>query len=197
MVTFFERAGAYLFDIFIVSLFLVIIGVVLPSVNTDEYDKQMEQLEEQYMNGEITMQLYFKESYGIIYEMQNKTKLSSLISLAVTVAYFVIFQTMYNGQTLGKKLLKLRVVDNDSKQNIGIGKMLLRSLFTQSIVSSSCCLIMLLLFSKNIYIIGYLIISAIELIVIIASIIMILYREDKRGLHDLIAKTCVIKEGRM
>ena len=118
MVTFFERLGAYLIDIIIVGFLLLIIGYGLPSGNTDEINKQITKLEERYANNEITTDVYFKESYDLIYELQNSSKLSSFISLAITIAYFVIFQTMYNGQTLGKKLLKLRVVDAESHKNI-------------------------------------------------------------------------------
>lgn len=197
MVTFFERIGAYLIDIIIVGFLLLIIGYGLPSGNTDEINKQRIELEEKYANSEITTDVYLKESYDLIYELQNNSKLSSFISLAITVAYFVIFQTMYNGQTLGKKLLKLRVVDAYSHKNISYLRMFLRSFLTLSIMSSSCSLLMLLIFSKDAYIIGYLLTSGIEILFIITVIIMILYRSDKRGLHDLITKTCVIKEGGM
>ena len=197
MVTFFERLGAYLIDIIIVGFLLLIIGYGLPSGNTDEINKQMTELEEKYANSEITTDVYLKESYDLIYELQKSSKLSSLIGVAVTVAYFVIFQTMYNGQTFGKKLLKLRVVDAYSHKNISYLRMLLRSLLTLSIMSSCCSLVMLLILSKNAYIIGYLLTSGIEILFIITVIIMILYRSDKRGLHDLITKTCVIKEGGM
>ena len=197
MVTFFERLGAYLIDIIVVGFLLLIIGYGLPSGNTDEINKQMTELEEKYANSEITTDVYLKESYDLIYELQKSSKLSSLIGVAVTVAYFVIFQTMYNGQTFGKKLLKLRVVDAYSHKNISYLRMLLRSLLTLSIMSSCCSLVMLLILSKNAYIIGYLLTSGIEILFIITVIIMILYRSDKRGLHDLITKTCVIKEGGM
>lgn len=197
MVTFFERLGAYLIDIIVVGFLLLIIGYGLPNGNTDEINKQMTELEEKYANSEITTDVYLKESYDLIYELQKSSKLSSLIGVAVTVAYFVIFQTMYNGQTFGKKLLKLRVVDAYSHKNISYLRMLLRSLLTLSIMSSCCSLVMLLILSKNAYIIGYLLTSGIEILFIITVIIMILYRSDKRGLHDLITKTCVIKEGGM
>ena len=197
MVTFFERLGAYLIDIIVVGFLLLIIGYGLPNGNTDEINKQMTELEEKYANSEITTDVYLKESYDLIYELQKSSKLSSLIGVAVTVAYFVIFQTMYNGQTFGKKLLKLRVVDAYSHKNISYLRMLLRSLLTLSIMSSCCSLVMLLILSKNAYIIGYLRTSGIEILFIITVIIMILYRSDKRGLHDLITKTCVIKEGGM
>lgn len=197
MVTFFERLGAYLIDIIIVGLLLLIIGYGLPSGNTDEINKQMTELEEKYANNEITTKVYFKESYELIYELQNNSKLSSFIGLSVTIAYFVVFQTMYNGQTIGKKLLKLRVVDSKSHKNISYIRMFLRSFFTLSIMSSGCSLLMLLILSKDVYIIGYLLTSGIEMLFIITVIIMILYRSDKRGLHDLITKTCVIKEGGM
>ena len=166
MVTFFERLGAYLIDIIIVGFLLLIIGYGLPSGNTDEINKQMTELEEKYANSEITTDVYLKESYDLIYELQKSSKLSSLIGVAVTVAYFVIFQTMYNGQTFGKKLLKLRVVDAYSHKNISYLRMLLRSLSTLSIMSSCCSLVMLLILSKNAYIIGYLLTSGIEILFI-------------------------------
>jgi len=193
MVTFLERLGAYIIDILIVSLLLGLIGYGLPN-NTDDINDSLVLLEEQYMNDEITMDVYLEESYELIYELQDESKLSSFIGVALTVAYFVVFQALYNGQTLGKKLLKLRVVDCDSKQNIGIVRMLIRSLFTLSIFSSVLNLILLLFMSKETYIATYMIIFLIEYVFIIIAVILILYRKDKRGLHDLMAKTCVVKE---
>ena len=38
------------------------------------------------------------------------------------------------------------------------------------------------------------VISAIESMIIIVSILMMLYKKDGRGLHDIIAKTNVIRE---
>lgn len=195
MVTFFERLGAYFIDIIIIGILLLIIGTGLPKDNTEEITDQMNLLEEKYMNNEINTSEYFNESYGLIYELQNSSKLSSFIGLITTVAYFVVFQVMYNGQTFGKKILKLKVVDKDNHKNIGFMRMLIRSLFTLSIFSSGCNLLLLLLFSKKVYIIGYLLVSGVEVLFILTVIIMILYRKDKRGLHDLITKSCVIKEG--
>jgi len=195
MVTFFERLGAYLVDLIIVGLLLMIVEAGLPSSNVEEINNQLTEIEEKYKSNEIATNEYFKEYYGLMYELQNSSKLSSFVSLIITIGYFVVFQTLYNGQTLGKKLLKLQIVDVNTKKSIGMFRMFLRSLFTLSIVSSSCNLLMLLLFSKDVYIIGYLLISSFEVLFIIIVIIMILYRVDKRGLHDLISKTCVIKEG--
>ena len=193
MVTFFDRLGAYFIDIVIVSLLLGLVSYGLPS-NTNDLNNQVAQLEEQYVNNEITTDVYLEKTYDLLYEIQDSSKLSSFVGLAFTIAYFVVFQSLYNGQTFGKKLLRLKVVDAVTNENVGVGKLFLRSLFTLSVVSSSCNLILLLFFSKSMYLTSYMIISSVELLFIVVTIVMILYRKDKRGLHDLMTRTCVIKE---
>jgi uncharacterized RDD family membrane protein YckC len=47
---------------------------------------------------------------------------------------------------------------------------------------------------KNNYFVGVSLITIIESIFIIITTIMVVYRKDKRGLHDIIGKTKVISE---
>lgn len=194
MATFFERAGAYLIDLFIVGLLFSIVGVGIPQ-NTSDTDALMKELEDKLLNNEITTQEYFQEYSDLIYDMQNSSKLSFGISLALNIAYFVVFQTLFNGQTIGKRILKIKVVDKDSRKDAGIVKIFVRSLFTLSIFSGSMNLILLFVLSKTKYTVFYAVISALELIFTLTTIILILYKKDKRGLHDMMAGTLVIKEG--
>lgn len=193
MVTFFERLGAYFIDFLIVSLFLFVVGSGLPN-NSQEINDEVLLLEEKYLNEEISLDVFLDESYELIYQQQKSMKLYNIVSVASMIAYFVVFQTLYNGQTFGKKLLKLKVVDNDSKKNIGMGRMFIRSLFTLNIFSYLINIILLLLVSKNMYVGGYLLAICLEYLFVFVTIIMILYRKDKRGLHDLMTRTCVVKE---
>ena len=74
-------------------------------------------------------------------------------------------------------------------------QILVRSLFMLSIFSSLFGIVMLFILPKDIYIYSYLGVISIESLFIIISIIFVLYRKDKRGLHDVIARTMVVKEG--
>ena len=193
MVTFFQRLGAYFIDILILSLLLGIVGYGLPD-NTEEVNDKVEVLEEKLINNEISPEDYLKEYYVLLYDVQSSSKLANGISLVLTIAYFVVFQTLYNGQTLGKKLLKIKVVNNDNN-SASMLQMLIRSLFTMSILSSLLGIVMLFILPKDIYIYSYLGVISIESLFIIITIMFILYRKDKRGLHDVIARTMVVKEG--
>ncbi|MBQ9853818.1 MAG: RDD family protein [Bacilli bacterium] len=193
MVTFFERLGAYFIDILILSLLLGIVGYGLPD-NTEEVNDKVEVLEEKLINNEISPEDYLKEYYVLLYDVQSSSKLANGISLVLTIAYFVVFQTLYNGQTLGKKLLKIKIVNNDNN-SASMLQMLIRSLFTMSIFSSLFGIVMLFILPKDIYIYSYLGVISIESLFIIITIMFILYRKDKRGLHDVIARTMVVKEG--
>lgn len=193
MVTFFQRLGAYFIDILILSLLLGIVGYGLPD-NTEEVNDKVEVLEEKLINNEISPEDYLKEYYVLLYDVQSSSKLANGISLVLTIAYFVVFQTLYNGQTLGKKLLKIKIVNNDNN-SASMLQMLIRSLFTMSIFSSLFGIVMLFILPKDIYIYSYLGVISIESLFIIITIMFILYRKDKRGLHDVIARTMVVKEG--
>lgn len=89
--------------------------------------------------------------------------IGGLIGLAVTVAYFVFFWVHEKGQTLGHRLLALRVVREDGKP-IDIGTAVIRY-------------------------IGYIISSAILML----GFLWVAWDPKKQGWHDKIAKTFVVK----
>lgn len=194
MATFFERLGAYLIDIFIVSLFLMIIGVNY-SVDDSIYSDKVSELEDKLINGDITNKEYLSTYGELLYDMNSDTKVYLIISLAVNVAYFVVFQGMFHGQTIGKKLLKIKVVDEERKDSASIFQIFIRSLFTMSIISGILNIVLLYFASRNVYGIINSTLSIIETLFVLAVVICIVYRKDKRGLHDMMAGTSVIKEG--
>lgn len=84
----------------------------------------------------------------------------------ITFLYFLLLPLFWNGYTIGKKIMGIRIVKMNG-ENVGIGNMLLRELV-----------------GRLIYIITF-------GIGIIVSAIMVAAREDKRSIHDLIAGTYV------
>ena len=107
--TFFERLGSYIIDIIIVSIILSLVCYKLP--NNNELDnKEITTLTEKYINKEIDSQTYIKENSKLIYNSQKSSTITLIVNVAITIGYFVVFQYLNNGQTIGKKLFKLRVV---------------------------------------------------------------------------------------
>ena len=114
------------------------------------------------------------------------------ITVSLSIAYFIVFQYLNKGQTIGKKLLGLKVVEEGN--NPSLKSMILRTIIIDSIFSGIVGIILLYVLNKNIYYTGYYILSFFELAFVFISALLILYRKDKKGLHDLIAHTEVIDE---
>lgn len=194
-VTFIERLGAYLLDALIISFIFYIICLGFGNY-TDNSKKIMEELDNKLVNGLITTEEYIEQYKDVLYDYQKANVLQSVISVALTIAYYVVFQYMNKGQTLGKKLLKIKVVDKDTKEPISILKGLLRSFIILSILSGTLSILFLYILNRNNYFIGYSVILFLEGIFTLTSIILVLYRKDGRGLHDMMANTIVVKESR-
>jgi uncharacterized RDD family membrane protein YckC len=193
--TFFERVGAYILDAIVISLiFSVICFGIGDNKKTEEL--LLEELDNKLLQSEITTNEYLDEYMDIMYDYQKETILTAGISLALTVAYFVVFQYMNKGQTIGKKLLKIQVVDKETKKPISILKGLLRTFLIASILSGTVSLITLYILNQNTYYMIYGTFLGIETLFVLITIILVLYKKDGRGLHDLMANTIVIKESR-
>lgn len=126
-----------------------------------------------------------------VYILNKKGISNSIITLVCTLLYFGVLQYFLKGQTLGKKLLKLKVVSASDKK-INILNYLLRSLIVNDVLLNTISILFLVLTSKKVYtqadnILGILI-SISEAVIIF----LVLTRVDQRGLHDLLFNTKVI-----
>ena len=193
--TFFERLGAYIIDTLIISFIFSLICLGFGEY-TSNSKKLMDELDNKLVSNEITTEEYLEEYQGALYDYQKENVLKSSISVALTIAYIVVFQYMNKGQTIGKKLLKIRIVDKDTENPVSILRGLLRSFIVYSILSSFLCIIFSYILNKNNYFIGYSTLLILEGIFTLTTIMFVLYRSDGRGLHDMMANTKVIKESR-
>ena len=166
-----HRIIAYLLDILLVYIiisFLVSIRFINPYYDEylEAYNKYSEILtkEENDVNKIVdTAKDYFYDinKYGIVY---------NIASCAVIILYYGLFQKYNNGQTLGKKIMKIKVVDNKSNA------------------------ILVLFLNHTLYLYSYTLIMTIFMIITIINICFIVFRKDHRGLHDLLASTKVVYE---
>ena len=192
---FFDRLTAYIIDVIIISLITSIIFTSIPT-NNKELEKQLSSLQDEVLSNNITYEEFVDEYQDLYYKNKKDTMTQSAITLTITIAYFVIFQYMNKGQTIGKKILHLRVVDNNTEKPLSIFKELIRSLLIWNILSGTLGIVLIYILNKESYITSYLIISSLESIFIVITAMFTLYRKDNRGLHDIIINSKVIKEGK-
>ena len=188
---FIQRALAYLLDIFIISFIFSIITIGFKP-NT-EIEKKYNEVYDNYIKGEITAEQYLDEYTDVLYDMQKANALPNAINTVLIIVYFIVFQYLNKGQTIGKKLLKIKIV-NEDKKDISLKQMLIRGIMIYLILSSLINIILFFNVSRKVYMTSYLLIDGIETLILFLSAIFILYRNDKKALHDIVSKSIVIKE---
>lgn len=190
--SFVQRLGAYLIDMFLI--FLISSIVTMPFTSSNNYEKLSEEANsvvEEYTNGKIDMNTYMNRVSSISYDMARETGLSSIIMIAVYVLYFIVYQYYNKGQTIGKKLMKIRIESVDSEQ-LSINVMLVRAFIINSILVNLIVLTISILGNRDVYTTGVSIFQLIQYVVLFVIALMVLSRKDKRGLHDIICHTKVV-----
>ena len=190
--SFVQRLGAYLIDMFLI--FLISSIVTMPFTSSNNYEKLSEETNkvvEEYTNGKIDMNTYMNRVSSISYDMARETGLSSIIMIAVYVLYFIVYQYYNKGQTIGKKLMKIRIESVDSEQ-LSINVMLVRAFIINSILVNLIVLTISILGNRDVYTTGVSIFQLIQYVVLFVIALMVLSRKDKRGLHDIICHTKVV-----
>ncbi len=190
---FIQRFVAYIIDIFIVSMISSILMIPFTNTKTlNELTTQSEKIADQYVNQKIDMDTYVNQSMDINYEISRQSGFGTIISIAVYILYFVVFQFYNKGQTLGKKLMKIQVIPKEEKE-LSLNQMLLRSAITNAILVDFIILLFTIFAGKDLYLGAVYVFESIQSIIILASVFMIMYRKDGRTLPDLIAHTRVVR----
>ena len=192
--SFIKRLGAFLIDSFILSFIITLISMGF-NKNTNDINKEINELLEQYQNGEVTIEEYADKFISLNYELQKSSLSSNVLNITFYVGYFMIFGYLNKGQTIGKKICKIKVV-NSSGDNPSIWNMVVRSLFIYGLFTLLFSVIFVNVLNTKVFTTGYLIITYIDSIIMIICLFMVLYKKDGRGLHDIIARTNVIEEVR-
>lgn len=187
MKIFFKRLGAFFVDCIILYFVLTIITPLIPTtIDVENLNNQSIEILEKYMNEEITDEKFVEDTNDISYKLSKGTYLSSIAGIVIYILYFVVYQSYNSGQTLGKKLFKIRVVKMDDT-NPGINSLLKRCLIPYGILVNFILAVLILVASKNIYITTNTILAYIHVIVLFVSIITMMVKS--RGLHDYLANT--------
>lgn len=194
--SFFKRLLAYLIDTFILTIVVSLIStVVIPTKNYEKYSEEYEKITQEYQEKEMTLEVYkeyLATSSKSLYNMNKSSVLTTALQVVMSIGYFIFFQYKMKGQTIGKKIVKIKVVENNT--NPSLKAMILRTVIVDSILSGILGILIIYILNKDNYYLGYLLISSVELIFAFSSALFILYRKDKQGLHDMMANTKVIEE---
>ena len=150
-------------------------------VSSNDVKKSLELEKKVKSLGENSKKLQYKHRYSLYFLSQK------ILTVLLTIVYFVIFPLFNNGQTLFKKIFKIKV-ECDT-----ILKYLLREEMARNFVLTSLILYFIASFNYSLFslYLGY--ITPITLSFMIINFIVYLVNKDNKALHDIIAGTNVVE----
>ncbi len=187
-----KRIIAYLIDVIAIGILCSFIEM-LPFFEADR--KASEEYTEYTMNallGSGSADLDEDEINQKTYEFQKDSIRVSVLNLGITVIYFSIGGFLLKGQTLGKKAMKIKIVANNDGEEIKPGLYFIREILKTGVIFDFISLLILMVCTQSIFMSTSTIISYASDIVLLVIIGTMIFRDDERGLHDVICKTKVI-----
>ena len=149
----------------------------------DDYDKLVSEIDKDYNDKYVD--LYYKIDKNMI--------IYFIIYLIVIFSYFVIFNIITEGQTLGKKLTRLKIVNNgDNNKKVLWWSYFIRTLILYQPVYYLVRLVGVNIFSADFYYVITNVFYNICMFLEVLVIIMIGFKLDGRGIHDILSNTRVI-----
>lgn len=186
-----KRLAAYIIDFFIIYIIAALI-YSLP-VFENSYNAYQEATQEyvDYIVNIGSGEIDYDIETNYLYDMSRHAQPLTIINCGLIILYFGIYAYIANGQTIGKKIMKIKVVSTDSN-NLNPNLFMLREIILTNLLPKIASIIALALLSKSNWILAENIIGYIQNTITFLIIGFMIFRDDERGLHDVICKTNVV-----
>lgn len=187
---FIKRLGALIIDVLLLSLIANLIsGIFIDEKDTKKLSNEEIQLLNDYSNNVIDSETLLENANSINYESSKLLIPYTIIYLFLSILYFVMYQKQ-SEQTLGKKLLRIKV--ESEGDDLTMNQMVIRGLIINGILFNIIELSLLLFLPKALYLNAYSSIELVKYSLYIVIAFMVMFRKDRRGLHDIICHTKVV-----
>lgn len=188
----YKRVIAFIIDTLIVTIISGLLTIMF--TNNEQYDadnKKLLELTQKMISEKQDQDKYMEEFNEINYNLTKDSINVTIITIGISVIYYSIMCYFCQGITLGKYILKLKITSANDKP-LNIFNYFLRSLIINSILSNIVTIVLINTLSKESYINISGRVGNVFTVLMVVSFIMMMYRDDGRGLHDIIGNTKVI-----
>lgn len=187
-----KRLCAYLIDTFIVFMIsLLIFALPFFSKYQENYINKTEELLETIKNSG-SADISEEDNIRITYELNNSLLPFLIIYAGTTIFYFGILSYITNCQTIGKKILKIKVNSIKDKE-IKPYLYLLREILITNFIFRILSIITIINCSPTKWNMYNNALSNAQAFVYALILGFMIFRDDERGLHDIICRTEVIE----
>ena len=187
-----KRLLAYLIDIIIVFILVMLLEMLLPKNNNISIlNQQFNDLND--AAGKMELSVYFKEATILFRDLDKAKVMYSVLNAVLIFVYFIFVPYFFDGQTLGKKILKIKTIRND-KECLSLKNLVIKNMIDTGLMYMLVSLALMYILPSGPYFICTFVFSILQICLIIISIVMIITRKDKRGLNDILSGTKVIED---
>lgn len=187
-----KRGSAYLIDIFIISLLLLFCNILFETKNMSNLSLEMNKTYELYLSEKISFDEYFTNYSNLAHQYDQSRLGFTFINVALILLFFIIIPYLNKGQTIGLKIFKLKIKErNDS--NLKISSLILRNIIVNGLLYLVLLLIILFIFDGKIYFVLNSILGFSQILLVICSTFVLIYRKDNYGFQDMISKTEIVE----
>ena len=187
-----KRFISYTIDLIIVIALIFIIAAIIPSneniiVLQNELSDQLNDL----LTNKIDFSTFINR-YSITYHslMLNSAHIN-IFSLIILYLYFVLLPLKNKGQTIGKKIMRIKIVSK--KENLNKKWLTLRAGLINGIIFTALSIILLYTSSGLSYFLLISLIGLAQIVLIIVNMYILIYRKNSKTIHDKICFTNVIE----
>lgn len=185
----FRRFNAFLIDLLIVILFLMMIYYFIPESNTiSKINESIAKINEQIVKHDIGYKDYIVKISENIYKLDYERIPYTAFNILIIILYFIVIPVATKGYTIGMYLLNLRL-----KDKITIHRLLFRNLITTGLLYLLTAFVAIYIFKGTTYFLAITILGFIQILLVIISTFMILYKQDGKGIQDIISGTRITK----
>ena len=186
-----KRLLAYIIDVAILGIVLFLTNIIIPKNNDiKNLNIELDALNEQYLNQEVSFEEYLNDYSEISYELDRQNSIYTVVNIVFVIGYFIVLPYFSKGQTIGKKIFKVKVVKQDGK--LTITSLIVRNLIINGLAYLLITLLLLYTLPAYIYFITTSILSIIQLILMIIITIGIIKNNSNLIIHDRLSHTKVV-----
>jgi hypothetical protein len=188
-----QRFVAFMIDLILVSFITSLVTAIIPTNSSIDklYDQQVK-IVENYTTGKITMQEYVNQLVDINYDIAKQTGIITLVSIAISLLYYVLYVYRNDGQSIGKKMMKIKIQKKDKAKELTMNDLLFRTMILQGTLVSIIGFCTILFLDKDTYLATNSLLNLIQYSILIISFFLVAFTKERQGLHDMVAKTEVV-----
>jgi len=161
------------------------------SLTEEEYGEKCNLIISNYNDHKIKEHDYRENVKQYYYKLERKSTVVYLINIIIYSAYFVLFQGFTGGQSVGKKLMRLKVISQDGKK-VSYRQLFIRTIFLYSIIYNVLMMVSSYVIPQSAFIDVTNALYYLNLILNMAIVLTVDFTTERKGIHDMIAKTRVI-----